>query len=57
MSNNSQELVKKVINLNNSLNQDMSDLADMLEKLNISLHKLNLEYQWMCQEKKEKGEV
>ena len=57
MKNKKQKLIDHVVEINESLNNDVKDLKALLEDLSLSLRKLNLEYQWMCQERAKKGEV
>jgi len=57
MKNENRELIVSVSKIDETLNRDLSSLSGLLDKLNISLHKLNLEYQWMQQERRMKGEV
>lgn len=57
MSNDKRELLASVSKIDETLNKDLSNLTGMLDKLNIALHKLNLEYQWMKEENRERGEV
>ncbi|MCE2929361.1 MAG: hypothetical protein LW817_07010 [Candidatus Caenarcaniphilales bacterium] len=45
------DILKNLSKMNNELDGDLSNLKENLEKLHLALVKLNLEYQWMLEEK------
>lgn len=47
MKENTGELFNKLAVMNESLNHDLKDLNSTLDDLLLALKKLNLEYQWM----------
>lgn len=47
--------IKKLSDIQSSLNSDLNHLTRLLEKLNIELYKLNLEHRWMLDKKLERS--